>query len=152
MLREDLPEGYGPAIPLTGIDAVEDFFASLGWSGTMYGWKFLDDPSLTHDWPPSPSLTIDVRADAGSHTLYWFNECLREEGDGNVAYCIEGTVTFEDLEVLRADGTPQPLDEFTADGRRYWHALHAQDDRLSSEAQRAAQTRTPTWRPYARRP
>lgn len=62
LLRTDQagPAGYGPVIPLAGLDAVEDFFASLSWSGSMYGWKFLDDPSLTHDWPVQPSLTVAV--------------------------------------------------------------------------------------------
>jgi hypothetical protein len=141
------PGRYGPAIPLAGLDAVEDFFASLSWSGSMYGWKFLDDPSLTRDWPARPSLTIDVRPGAGSHSLFWFNECGREE-DG--AYCIEGTVAFEDLQVLRADATPQPLDQFTADADRYWKALHGRDERLSVDAQRAARDGTPSWRSYVR--
>lgn len=74
---------------------IEDFFASLSWSGSMYGWKFLDDPSLTRDWPARPSLAIDIRPGAGSHSLFWFNECGREEDDANGAYCIEGTVAFE---------------------------------------------------------
>jgi hypothetical protein len=142
--------GYGPVIPLADLDAVEDFFASLNWSGPMYGWKFLDDPSLTHDWPLPPSLTVAVRPGAGPHSLYWFNECGREEGDTNVAYCIEGTVTFQDLEILHADATLQPLNEFIAGGRRHWQALHSRDARLSVEAQRAAQNGTPSWRSYVR--
>jgi hypothetical protein len=152
LLREDqpAPSGYGPVIPLTGLDAVEDFFASLSWSGSMYGWKFLDDPSLTHDWPSRPSLTIDVRSGAGSHSLFWFNECGRDEGGMPAAYCIEGTVTFEDLEILRADTSPQPLEEFISDGSRYWRALHSRDKRLSTQAQRAAQDGTPSWRSYLR--
>jgi len=64
--------GYGPVIPLSGLDVVEDFFASLSWSGAMYGWKFLDDPSLTRDWPARPSLTVEVRPGTASHSLYWF--------------------------------------------------------------------------------
>src|SRR5712672_810902 len=43
-----------------------------------------------------------------------------------------------------------PLDEFAANGRLYWQALHDGDDRLSGEAQRAAQDGTPSWRPYLR--
>ena len=61
---------YGPVIPLSGLDAVEDFFASLSWSGAMYGWKFLDDPSLTRDWPAQPSLSVQVRPGTASHSLY----------------------------------------------------------------------------------
>lgn len=111
----------------------------------MYGGRFLDDPGLADDWPEVPSLVADVRPGAGAHSLFWFSECGTSE-----AYRIEGTVTFEDLEVLRADGTPQPLDEFTGDSRRYWRALHDRDPRLSVEAQRAAQRGTPSWRPHAR--
>lgn len=111
--------GYGPAIPLASLDAVEEFFDSLSWSGDMYGWKFLDDPSLCQDWPVQPSLSISVRPGTGPHSLFWFNECGRQERDETVAYCIEGTITFQDLTVIRADGTTEPLDEFIADGRRY---------------------------------
>ena len=140
--------GYGPVIPLSGLDAVEDFFASLSWSGAMYGWKFLDDPSLTRDWPARPSLTVQVRSGTASHSLYWFNECGRTEGDAIASYLIEGTVTFEDLEVMRADAVPQRLAEFIADGQRQWQAVFGHDERLSIEAQRAAQNGTPSWRLY----
>jgi hypothetical protein len=144
--------GYGPVIPLSGLDAVEDFFASLSWSGAMHGWKFLDDPSLTRDWPTQPSLTLQVRRGAASHSLYWFNECGRTEGDAIASYLIEGTVTFEDLEVMRADALPQRLAEFIADGQRQWQAFFSQDERLSGKAQQAAQNGTPSWRPYVHSP
>jgi hypothetical protein len=140
LLREDRvePAGYGPVIALPGLEAVEDFFGSLSWSGSMYGWRFLDSPSLTHDWPAQPSLALDIRPETGSHSLYWFNECGAQEADRITAYRIEGTVTFADLEVRRADGAVEPLDEFIADGVRYWRALHSRDPRLSVEAQRSA--------------
>jgi len=144
--------GYGPVIPLSGLDAVEDFFASLSWSGAMYGWKFLDDRSLTRDWPARPSLSVQVRPGTASHSLYWFNECGRAEGDTSVSYLIEGTVTFEDLEVMRADAVPERLDEFIADGQRQWQAFFGHDERLSGEAQHAAQNGAPSWRPYVRSP
>lgn len=144
------PDGYGPAITLAGLDAVEDFFASLSWSGSMSGWRFLDDPSLARDWPDRPSLAIDVRPVAGSHSMYWFSECGRDEDGTSASYCVEGTVTFEDLEVLHADATLQSLDEFTADGRRFWEALYGRDERVSVPVQQAAQDRMPSWRPYAR--
>jgi hypothetical protein len=99
----------------------------------MYGWQFLDDPSLSHDRPARPSLTIDIRSGAGSHSPFWFNECGRDEGGTDAAYCIEGTVTFEDLEVLRGDATPQPLEEFISEGHRYWQqALNGRDERSAS--------------------
>jgi hypothetical protein len=144
------PDKRGLVIPLEGLDAVEDFFASLSWSDSMYGWAFLDVPSLTSSWPDRPSLTIDLRPAPGSHTLFWFSECGREEHGGPAAYCIEGTVAFEDLQVLRADETPQPLDQFIADADRYWKALHGRDERLSVTAQRAAQSETPSWRSFTR--
>ncbi|GAA2844308.1 hypothetical protein [Crossiella cryophila] len=147
LLRESLPDGgFGPALPLADLAAVEEFFAGLTWSGQLYGWRFLDEPSLTADWPAEPSLTVHCGPEPGSRELYWFNECGRADG----GYCIEGTVTFEELTVLRADGTPVPLAEFTADGRRYWQALADRDPRLSDTAQQAAQTGTPAWRPYTR--
>lgn len=62
-------------------------------------------------------MSIDIRLCAASHSLYWFNECGRDEGETNVSYCIEGTVAFENLEVLRADTTPQPLHEFISEGQ-----------------------------------
>lgn len=142
--------GYGPAVPLDGLDQVEAFFGSLSWTGSMYGWKFLDDPAATDDWPTKPSLSLDLRSGAGSHSMYWFNECGRVEDGTQVAYCIEGIVSFEDLAVLRGDGTPQPLTEFIADGARYWEALHSGDERLGIAAQRVAQDTTPSWRTYAR--
>jgi hypothetical protein len=141
----------GAVIPLAGLGAVEEFFASLTWSDSMYGWRFLDAPSLTDDWPARPSLSICLGAGAGSHSLYWFSECgCGPDSDSPASYCIEGVVTFEDLQLLRADATPLPLEQFIADGQRYWRSLHARDGRLSVSAQRAAQYGTPSWRPVAR--
>lgn len=80
LLRQDRRPGFGPVIPLFGLDAVEDFFATLSWSGPMYGWKFPRRPVATGDWPAHPSLCIDVRSVAGSHSLFWFNECGRGGG------------------------------------------------------------------------
>ena len=89
-------------------DAFEDFFASLNWSGSMYGWRFLDDPSLRRDWPVRPSLTIDIRPGRrGSHAV--LVQRVRAGGRRHYgAYCLEGTVGFEGPEVLRSDATPQP--------------------------------------------
>ena len=57
-----------------------------------------------------------------------------------------GTVTFDDLQVLDADGGSIPLEKFLADAQRYWTALHADDDRLSVNAQRAGARAATTWR------
>ncbi len=150
LLRAERMAGHGDVIPLDGLDAVEEFFASIRWSGAIYGWKFLDDPSLTRDWPAETSLTIDLRSSAASHSLYWFNECGRGEGELNVTYCVEGTVAFESLEVLRADATPQPLHQFISEGQNFWRALRERDERVSGEGQRAARSGTPSWRQNVR--
>jgi hypothetical protein len=122
LLREDRPDGYGPPIVLADLDQVESFFASLaGWEA-MYGWEFIDRPARTGDWPDEPSLTVDLRSGRSSHSLFWFTECWRPDDD--LRYCIEGTVGFDDLEVFRADGTPEPLEEFIAEGRRWWDTLY----------------------------
>jgi hypothetical protein len=63
-------------------------------------------------------LLLDELAGVPADTLYWFNECGRTEGDTSASYLIEGTVTFENLQVMRADAAPQRLDEFIADGQR----------------------------------
>jgi hypothetical protein len=116
----------------------------------MYGWEFFDVPERMSDWPPELSLSLRLASDPSLHTFYRCAECGREEDGDTIRYCIEGAVTFEDLLVLRADGTPIPLDAFAADGRRAWEALHARDERMSVEAQRTAQRLTPKWRPWPR--
>ena len=95
---------------------------------------------------------MQVRPGTAPYSLYWFNVCGRIEGDASASYLIEGTVTFEDLEVIRADAVPQPLGEFIADGQRQWQAFFGHDERLSGEAQQAAQNGTPSWRPYVHSP
>ena len=144
LLRTDEAETYGDPLPLGSLDDVEAFFASLTRWDAMYGWRFVDDPERTADWPDHPSLTVRVRDGDAAHRLFWFNECGQDEA----SYCIEGTVTFDEIEVFRADGTPQPRDEFIADGVRQWQAFEAGDERLGLEAQEAALDGTPTWRPY----
>ncbi len=138
-----------PAIPLADEAAVEDFFDSLAWGGSIYGWRFFDEPGLTSDWPPDPSLRVSVRADGGAHSFYWFNECGVERDGDTEAFCIEGTITFDDLVVLDAAGREIPIETFIAHGLRQWDALYAHDERLSVEAQREAQQGAPKWRKWA---
>ncbi len=138
-----------PAIPLADEAAVEDFFDSLAWGGSIYGWRFFDEPGLTRDWPSDPSLLISVRPDGGEHSFYWFNEC-GVEGDGEAeAFCIEGVITFDDLAVLDAEEREIPIDTFIADGIRQWDALYTHDERLSVEAQRESQVGAPKWRKWS---
>lgn len=135
VLRADRMDGYGPAIPLTGLAEVEAFFASLdGWEA-MYGWEFLDRPT-PDDWPVEPSLTVAPRPGPSPHSLYWFTDCRRADG----RYCIEGTVDFADLEVLRGDGAPEPVEEFAAEARHWWNDLSSRGMHLPQPAG------SPSWR------
>ena len=138
-----------PAIPLADEAAVEDFFDSLAWGGSIYGWRFFDEPGLTRDWPADPSLRIPVRTGGGAHSFYWFNECGVERDGESEAFCIEGTITFDDLVVFDAEERRIPIETFIADGIRQWDALYAHDERLSVDAQRKSQNRAPKWRKWA---
>lgn len=138
-----------PAIPLADVAAVEAFFESLAWGGSIYGWRFFDEPELTSDWPVEPSLRIALRDDASAHSFYWFNECGVARDGETAGFCIEGTVTFDDLIVLDAAEREIPIDTFIADGLRQWDALYTHDDRLSVEAQDASQQGAPKWRQWA---
>jgi hypothetical protein len=138
-----------PAIPLADEAAVEDFFDSLAWGGSIYGWRFFDEPALTSDWPADPSLRISVRTEGGAHSFYWFNECGVGRDSEAEAFCIEGTVSFDDLVVLDAAEREIPIESFIADGVRQWDALYAHDERLSVDAQRAVQHGAPKWRKWA---
>ncbi|MEV0895940.1 hypothetical protein [Actinoplanes sp. NPDC049802] len=142
LLREDRQDGYGPAIPLTGLADVESFFASLdGWD-SMYGWEFLDRPHRVDDWPEEPSLTVEVGAGAASHSLFWFTECWRT--DDEVRFCIEGTVDFDDLEVTYADGVGESVEQFIAEGRRWWDVLFGRTGRPPQV--QATSAEAPSWR------
>lgn len=142
LLREDRQDGYGPAMAFADLDDVESFFASLGGWDAMYGWEFLDRPSRTGDWPTEPSLTVDVRPGPSPHSMFWFTECWRPDEDGR--YCIEGTVDFDDLEVTRADGSREPVEEFVAAGQRWWDVLFG---RLGNPPQvQVTPAQAPSWR------
>lgn len=138
-----------PAIPMADLSAVEDFFESLAWGGSIYGWRFFDEPELTSDWPAEPSLAVTVSDSVTPHTFYWFNECGVERDGYTAGYCIEGTIAFEDLQVLDASEREIPTETFIADGVRQWDALYAHDERLSVEAQREAHKAVSKWRTWA---
>ena len=60
---------------------------------------------------------------------------------------------FSSEVILRADrddalGPVLPLEEFVADGRRWWVALRSGDSRLSSDAQQLAQASAASWRSW----
>ncbi len=144
LLRRDVPGevDYGPALPLADLAAVEEFFASLSRTGDLYGGEFLDAPDLVADWPPAVSLDRTLgAATPETHSLYWFNEC----GTADDSFCIEGLVEFTEVAARRADGTPLPVEEFVAAGRRWWAAFRGGDPRVSPAAQQALPA-PPPWR------
>ncbi len=96
-----------------------------------------------------PSLVVEVQPVPADHTFYWFNECGVGRGDEAKAYCIEGTIAFDDLAVFDAAGGEIPTGRFLEDGVRHWDALYAHDARLSVDAQREAHERAPKWRAWA---
>ena len=146
LLRSDTADGYGPAIPLTDLHAVETFFDTLATGGSLYGWRYFDDPTLTKDWPATPSLSMTLSEGLAPHTFYWFNECLTPDTGSVRSYCIEGTIEFADLSVFRADGTRQDVSEFSNEGAAWWQALNDRDERAGMDAQRATATSGLTWR------
>jgi hypothetical protein len=144
LLRHDEPGevDYGPALPLADLAAVEEFFASLSRTGDLYGWEFLDAPDLVADWPAEVSLDLLLGpAVAGTHSLYWFNECGAPGG----SFCVEGLVEFTDMSARHADGAALAIEDFVADGRRWWQAFRAGDPRVAPAAQRARPA-PPSWR------
>jgi hypothetical protein len=146
-----LQKGQGgknePAIPLADVDAVNAFFSSMTWSHQMYGWPFLDGSAEARSkWPSPISLEIAVPSGMDEHSLYLFAECGRRWGkDEYESFFIQGMVTFGGMEVRRANGDIESFDEFIGDADRWWAALKARDERLSVEAQNAAQVGTPKW-------
>ncbi|WP_406023786.1 hypothetical protein OH802_28875 [Nocardioides sp. NBC_00850] len=148
LLRAARDESDGPAIPLASVEAVDGFFDSLAVGGGFYGWRYFDAPDLVADWPGEPSLVVRGEAAESSHTFYWFNECGRVEDDEVRSYCIEGTVAFDDLVVLRADGLEQSLAEFADAGRRWWSAFMDWDERVDADAQKVWGQSRLTWREW----
>jgi hypothetical protein len=148
VLRRDDVSDLGPVLPLASLDAVESFFASLGQADAMYGWSFVDVEDPGENWNVSPSLVLQgSTGDTPVHTMRWFTECGRPvSGDVWERYFLQGVIRFNDLRVERADGRPVSIEEFTADGRRWWDAFERHDARLSSEAQKQASASAAAWR------
>lgn len=143
------PERYGPPIPLADYAAIENFFDSLTWLDSMYGWRFVDvDNSVMEDWPDEVSFEQAIQEGSSDHSLYWFAECGRQDENVRETFVIEGEVTFSDLAVLRASHEPVPLETFISDGKRHWEALHTGDERMSIEGQRQANRGSQKWRAW----
>jgi hypothetical protein len=145
VLRPDSADGYGPAIILGDVAELSEWFARPAFRHEMYGWRFLDQPSLTGDWPDVPSLSLRLRDGRAAHELYWFAEFGRAEPGGVAGYCLEGTVRFDDLAVADASGASILIEEFTSAARRWWQAFQDKDPRVSVEAQQTAGQARPRW-------
>jgi hypothetical protein len=150
ILRADRDDALGPVLPLDSLDTLERFFSSLGQAEAMYGWQFIDRESVGEEWNVSASLTVTSSGrQAAGHTLHWFTACGRRgPEEGWERYFLQGVIRFGDLRIERADARPVPLDEFVADGGRWWAALRSRDSRLSGDAQQLAQASTASWRSW----
>lgn len=148
LLRSVTADGDAPAIPMVNLKSGEIFFDSLAIGGAMYGWRYFDDSSLTAKWPDEPSLVLTMGGRNAAHSFYWFSECARMEEGEVRSYCIEGTVTFEDLSVLRANGQPQSTIEFADQGVLWWQAFQDFEERVNADAQRAWTASRINWREW----
>lgn len=131
----------GDGVPIASLDALEEVFASLRWSHSMYGWEFIDVDEPRRGFAAEPSLQITTGDPQAAHSLRWFTECGREEPQGQEAYLLGGVIWFETLRVERADGSVIDTASFASDGARWWDAFFAHDPRTSAEAQREHATR-----------
>jgi hypothetical protein len=150
ILRADLDDRLGPVLPMESLGALEKFFTSLGQADAMYGWKFIDRRDVGEDWDVPASLSaMSSEPQAASHTLHWFTECGRPgpKQDWERFY-LQGVIRFGNLRVERADARLVSLEEFVADGRRWWDAFEGRDSRLSGKAQRQAQAGAASWRSW----
>jgi hypothetical protein len=59
---------------------------------------------------------------------------------------IEGTVDFDDLEVLRADGARESVEEFVAEARRWWDVLFGRSGQPPQAQVTPAEA--PSWREH----
>jgi hypothetical protein len=150
ILRADRDDALGPVLPLESLGALEGFFSSLGRAEAMYGWQFIDRESVGEEWNARASLTAASSGpQAAGHTLHWFTECGRPglEEDWE-RYLLQGVIRFGDLRIERADARPVPLEEFVADGGRWWAAQRSGDPRVSSDARQLAQAGAASWRSW----
>jgi hypothetical protein len=89
----------------------------------VYGWDFLDVPAEEDFLKWSHQLSLDwVNGPFDqAHTLDLFQEAHVKH--------LDMRIWFETIEIFRPTGESIDFDEFCADGKRWWDALHAGDGR-----------------------
>lgn len=88
----------------------------------IYGWEFFDlHEREPPKWASRLSLDWQSGTDGLSHSISVFQE--------GPARHLDLCVWFDEIEVRRPDGTPVPLQEFAAGGRRWWDAMYVRDKR-----------------------
>jgi hypothetical protein len=149
-VRSDRVDGYGPVLPLGSLDDLEQFFAGLSWAHPMYGWEFVDVPDPGPAWQVEPSLRVKRGGGVAAHSLRWFTECgsTGRDGEPGSSFVLHGVVWFAELRVERADGSSVPIEQFLADGARWWKAFRGRDSRLSAQGQQAAASASLSWRDW----
>lgn len=144
LLRET-PSGAGeedgPAIPIDGWEALESVFATMSWSGSMYGWEFVVRGEHSDRLKPL-SWAVNTGSTPRAHTFDWFNEFGRA-GRPTVRMCIEGRIAFNELTWRDAEAERIPFETAVAEGQTWWNALFS-EKHGSSPPQRS----TRSWRPH----
>ena len=91
----------------------------------IYGWEFFDiHEQQLAKWGHRLSLDWRSGSDGTSRSITLF----QSSGRGPVRH-LDLCVWFDAIEVRSPNGTVIPLEEFAANGRRWWDAMHAGDKR-----------------------
>lgn len=109
------------ALPVTGgqLDGLLEDFGQL----PVYGWEFVNaGDGQFRRWRNRLSLDLACGG-SGAHTIDLFQD--------GVSKILDFRAWFEDLAVFDVEGDQIGLDEFVADGERWWKAMYAGDVRTS---------------------
>jgi hypothetical protein len=106
----------------------------------IYGWDFFDMPAERRaHWADRISLQADLGDDGRSHHIELF-----QEGWGPRPRHLDVVIWFDELVVRTPSGTPVPISEFIAGGRRWWDGFFAHDPRTQG---RGMASLGPGWTP-----
>lgn len=108
-----------PSAPVVTLDLAGVRQVLRRYGGTpIYGWRFVDAADRSWaDWQHRLSLDLALGG-RGGHDLTLFQD-IRGQAH------LDCRVWFAELSVLDGAGAPLPLDDFIADGVRWWDAMYA---------------------------
>lgn len=118
--RWDNREATVTPVTLDRLDAVVREFSG----SAIYGWDFIDPPdeSWAH-WRERLSLDEVLSTEAADHVLDLFQE------GATVSRHLDLRLWFTEMSVVDRHGREIELEQFVADGVRWWDALYAGDSR-----------------------